>query len=256
MRSLFVLLLSIAVGFAHHPTSSCSPPIAVTGGDKYCELAAPGCTDASCASGGVYTLAKSDDGHFTLACMISNYYGAPLPPMGPTSPSFNPNPNDSAELWVTIRAIPAYGVHACGSGFLDKAVCESQAMMYEALALAPERFAMGSTTEPLLAPCPRPNIGTGPYTMEEYDAYVMPFIMPRPPPFPPPMPPLPDCACDIYSNGASMGMEYMCLSIGKYAPKDKAVCTPTRPGFPGTNSNGGHYDFFCDQSKTLCMGQK
>lgn len=49
-------------------------------------------------------------------------------------------------------------------------------------------------------------------------------------------------------------MEYMCSSTGNYAPKDKTVCIPTRPGFPGTTQNGGHYDFFCDADKTLCTG--
>jgi len=77
---------------------------------------------------------------------------------------------------------------------------------------------------------------------------------PSPPPFPPPMPPLPFCACDLYRNGASTEMEYMCSSTGNYAPKDKTVCIPTRPGFPGTTQNGGHYDFFCDADKTLCTG--
>lgn len=47
-------------------------------------------------------------------------------------------------------------------------------------------------------------------------------------------------------------MEFLCSSFGQFVPKDKTVCIPTRPGFPGTSQNGGHYDYFCDSDKTLC----
>lgn len=257
MRTLVVLLLSIATGVAHHPSQACMPPEAVQGG-KYCEVPVPGCTDASCAFGGLWVVGKDDNGVFTVSCLLSNQFGAPLPPVG--YGSFTPNPVDPAELWVTVTPGGYFAVANCGEGLLKKADCETQGMGTEAMAVAPERFVMDSSdtvthaNERLVAPCPRPNLGSGPYTVEEYDAWVTPLIAPRPPPFPPPMPPLPACACDIYSNGASMGMEYMCLSRGKYAPMDKAVCTPTRPGFPGKDQNGGHYDYFCDQAKTLCMG--
>lgn len=49
-------------------------------------------------------------------------------------------------------------------------------------------------------------------------------------------------------------MEFMCSSFGRWIPKDKTVCTPTRPGNfkGGTKQNGGHYDYFCPSHTTLC----
>ena len=124
----------------------------------------------ACAHGGTYVVGRGDTtGNFIIGCALTTNpagSGAGLPPVAAGFGSFAPYPADTSEVWMTLtNGVP------CGEGLLAKSVCEAQGRGTASLALSPDRHAKDNPSAALLAQCPRPNLGSAPYTVAEYNSW-------------------------------------------------------------------------------------